>query len=148
MPSCFPSIFTFILFVFRLSLHFHFRTSLFHFHTFTPLLFSLSYFLVHDFSPFSLSYLSFSCFSSIFIFTFMLFFFTGVFPFPSLYFRALMQFSKFMKRLLKSHPKQYRMLSSRPAAPYLPSHHHLLIFIQNSCDVFDNSRSRFSFLEF
>ena len=46
--------------------------------------------------------------------------FTGVFPFPSLYLSKLMQFSKFMKRLLKSHPKQYRMLSSRPTASYLP----------------------------
>ena len=48
--------------------------------------------------------------------------FTGVFPFPSLYFSKLMQFSKFMKRLLQSHLKQFRMLSSRPTAPYLPLH--------------------------
>ena len=127
-------------------LHFHFHTFCFYaflsIFTFV-LLFSLSYF----YSIFIFTFIfSFSEFFS--IFTFMLFFFTGVFPFPSLYFRALMQFSKFMKRLLKSHLKQYRMLSSRPAAPYLPSNHHLLIFIQNSCDVFDNSRSRFSFLEF
>ena len=75
-------------------------------------------------------------FPSLYFHPFSWYLFTGVFPFPSLYFSKLMQFSKFMKRLLKSHPKQYRMLSSRPAAPYLPSHHHQLIFIQNSCDLF------------
>ena len=59
-------------------------------------------------------------FPSLYFHPFSWYLFTGVFPFPSLYFSKLMQFSKFMKRLLKSHLKQFRMLSSRPTAPYLP----------------------------
>ena len=39
--------------------------------------------------------------------------------FPHLYFSSLVQLPKFMKRLLKSHPKQNSMLSLRPTAPYL-----------------------------
>ena len=61
-------------------------------------------------------------FPSLYFHPFSWYLFTGVFPFPSLYFSKLMQFSKFMKRLLQSHLKQFRMLSSRPTAPYLPLH--------------------------